>query len=133
MWIKFANLCRKSDRMILAEKTIESLLAPPSLDKGHHSREQGLKAPPDVVYAHLKFLWARGAQEDSLNYLRQFSADVARDLQTELEHPRNSSKHRNDQLIRLLARCYFKLGDWQVQRNESWGSVSRCICVMKRH
>lgn len=27
MWIKFANLCRKSDRMVLADKTINSLLA----------------------------------------------------------------------------------------------------------
>ncbi|KAJ8079507.1 phosphatidylinositol kinase- protein kinase tor1 [Marasmius tenuissimus] len=123
MWIKFANLCRKSDRMILAEKTIESLLSPPSLDKAHHPREQqGLKAPPDVVYAHLKFLWANGAQEESLNYLRQFSGKVARDLQAELEHPRNTSKQRNEQLIKLLARCYFKLGEWQVQRNDSWGS-----------
>jgi len=28
MWIKFANLCRKSDRMALSEKTINSLLSP---------------------------------------------------------------------------------------------------------
>lgn len=28
MWIKFANLCRKSERMVLAEKTINSLLTP---------------------------------------------------------------------------------------------------------
>jgi FKBP12-rapamycin complex-associated protein len=28
MWIKFANLCRKNDRMVLAEKTINSLLSP---------------------------------------------------------------------------------------------------------
>ena len=28
MWIKFANLCRKSDRMVLAEKTLNSLLGP---------------------------------------------------------------------------------------------------------
>ncbi|KAJ3508971.1 hypothetical protein NMY22_g16449 [Coprinellus aureogranulatus] len=28
MWIKFANLCRKSDRMVLAEKTFSSLLSP---------------------------------------------------------------------------------------------------------
>ncbi len=28
MWIKFANLCRKSGRMVLAEKTINSLLGP---------------------------------------------------------------------------------------------------------
>ena len=31
MWIKFANLCRKSDRMILAEKTINSLGAAPDM------------------------------------------------------------------------------------------------------
>ena len=28
MWIKFANLCRKNDRMVLADKTINSLLSP---------------------------------------------------------------------------------------------------------
>lgn len=28
MWIKFANLCRKSERIVLAEKTINSLLSP---------------------------------------------------------------------------------------------------------
>lgn len=28
MWIKFANLCRKNDRMQLADKTISSLLIP---------------------------------------------------------------------------------------------------------
>lgn len=28
MWIKFANLCRKSDRMALAGKTINTLLDP---------------------------------------------------------------------------------------------------------
>jgi FKBP12-rapamycin complex-associated protein len=28
MWIKFANLCRKNERMVLAEKTINSLLSP---------------------------------------------------------------------------------------------------------
>ena len=27
MWIKFANLCRKSERMMLADKTINSLLS----------------------------------------------------------------------------------------------------------
>uniref|UniRef100_A0A0W0G7G9 non-specific serine/threonine protein kinase n=1 Tax=Moniliophthora roreri TaxID=221103 RepID=A0A0W0G7G9_MONRR len=139
MWIKFANLCRKSDRMVLAEKTIESLLSPPSMDKGHRSREQtGLKAPPDVVYAHLKFLWANGAQEESLGYLRQFSNKVARDLQAENEHPRNPSKQRNEQLIRLLARCYFKLGEWQVEMNVNWGSqlvpdILHCYILATRY
>jgi FKBP12-rapamycin complex-associated protein len=34
MWIKFANLCRKSDRMALAEKTINSLLSPERVRHG---------------------------------------------------------------------------------------------------
>ena len=36
-WIKFANLCRKSDRMFLAEKTINSLLTPEKVCNGLRS------------------------------------------------------------------------------------------------
>jgi serine/threonine-protein kinase mTOR len=38
MWIKFANLCRKNDHMVLAEKTINSLLSP--------ERVRTLELPP---------------------------------------------------------------------------------------
>lgn len=34
MWIKFANLCRKSDRLGLAEKTLNSLLGPQDASAG---------------------------------------------------------------------------------------------------
>ena len=33
MWIKFSNLCRKNDRMALAEKTINSLLSPDKVSR----------------------------------------------------------------------------------------------------
>jgi FKBP12-rapamycin complex-associated protein len=36
MWIKFANLCRKSDRNVLAEKTLNSLL-------GHTGEEEKVR------------------------------------------------------------------------------------------
>ncbi|THV05541.1 FAT-domain-containing protein [Dendrothele bispora CBS 962.96] len=130
MWIKFANLCRKSERMVLAEKTIESLLSTsPTNDQGHHIRvQQSQRAPPDVVYAHLKYIWVNGAREESLQYLRQFSAQVARDLQLENEHQRSgASKQRNEHLSRLLARCYFKLGEWQKQLSPDWGSIVQDI------
>ncbi|KAF8448980.1 phosphatidylinositol 3-kinase [Boletus edulis BED1] len=124
MWIKFANLCRKSDRMALAEKTINSLLSPERL---HHLRDdqQHPKAPPNVVYAQLKYMWANGSREDSLNFLRQFSASLARDLQVEtkeLSQRPGVSKHKLDELSRLLARCYFKQGQWQVELKEDWGA-----------
>ena len=86
-----------------------------------------MKAPPNVVYAQLKFMWASGAREDSLSFLRQFSASLARDLQSEsAEHSQRAavSKHKLDELSRLLARCYFKQGEWQVELKDDWGSVS---------
>ncbi|KAG2355693.1 atypical PIKK FRAP protein kinase [Suillus spraguei] len=119
MWIKFANLCRKSDRMALAEKTINSLLSPERLQ--HLRDDQHMKAPPNVVYAQLKYMWSTGAREESLNFLRQFSASLARDLQVESkDHSQRSGvgKPKLDELSRLLARCYFKQGQWQVELKE---------------
>lgn len=86
-----------------------------------------MKAPPNVVYAQLKFMWASGARDESLNFLRQFSGSLARDLQVEsAEHPQRTpvSKNKLDELSRLLARCYFKQGEWQVEIREDWGSVN---------
>jgi FKBP12-rapamycin complex-associated protein len=123
MWIKFANLCRKSDRMALAEKTINSLLSPERLQ--HLRDDQHMKAPPNVVYAQLKYMWSTGAREESLNFLRQFSASLARDLQVESkDHSQRSGvgKPKLDELSRLLARCYFKQGQWQVDLKEDWGA-----------
>lgn len=124
-WIKFANLCRKSGRMVLAEKTLNSLLGPEA-----HSMDaplSGPKAPPAVIYSHLKFMWACGARAESLNYLREFTANLAEDLgltttdaQRRLLLPDVRASPRLDEFAKLLARCYFKLGEWQVAMNEEW-------------
>ncbi|KAF9006075.1 phosphatidylinositol 3-kinase [Cyathus striatus] len=121
MWIKFANLCRKSERMVLAEKTINSLLSPDRRTHDHHHS----KAPPNVVYAQLKYMWATGAKEESLTFLRQFSTSLSRDLQQESNehvHRAGVSKQKLAEVSKLLARCYFKLGDWQVQLSDDWTS-----------
>ncbi|KAJ6516644.1 phosphatidylinositol 3-kinase [Mycena vitilis] len=120
-FIKFANLCRKSDRMPLAEKTINSLLSPDRLQ--HLREEHHTKAPPNVVYAQLKYMWAQGAREGSLAELRQFTVSLAKDLQAESsDHAQRAglSKDRLNQLSKLLARCYFKQGEWQVALDENW-------------
>lgn len=86
-----------------------------------------MKAPPNVVYAQLKYMWANGSREDSLGFLRQFSASLARDLQVETKElflRPSVSKHKLDELSRLLARCYFKQGQWQVELKEDWDAVS---------
>lgn len=72
-------------------------------------------------------MWANGSREDSLSFLRQFSASLARDLQVETKENSQRpgvNKHKLDELSRLLARCYFKQGQWQVELKEDWGEVS---------
>jgi len=86
-----------------------------------------MKAPPNVVYAQLKYMWATGAREESLTFLRQFSGSLSRDLDVETsEHAQRSgiSKTKLAELSRLLARCYFKQGEWQAELNPDWSIVS---------
>lgn len=146
MWIKFANLCRKSDRMVLAEKTINSLLSSDrvstssavstsSSDVQKPYRDQ-MKAPNAVVYAQLKYIWATGAREESLNYLRTFCANLERGLQNGVsaqlpDQLRQKPDEKLDEISRLLARCYLKLGEWQVALRDDWGSVSGNLMFAK--
>ncbi|TRM60259.1 armadillo-type protein [Schizophyllum amplum] len=114
MWIKFANLCRKNDRMALAEKTIRSLLSPRAI---HGYDLHHVKAPPNVVYAQLKYMWACGNCDESLQFLREFSDK----LQADVKDPRTqASPDKHVLSAKLLARCYFKQASWQAQRNEEW-------------
>ncbi|KAI0825631.1 FAT domain-containing protein [Irpex lacteus] len=120
-WIKFANLCRKSERMVLAEKTINSLLSPNQLQSQYRDLQQASKAPPHVVYAHLKFAWANGAHEDSLRFLVKFTGSLARDLHPDSgEVNTYAGRQKFKDLSKLLARCWFKQGQWQVELFEDW-------------
>jgi hypothetical protein len=79
-----------------------------------------------VVYAQLKYMWASGSKEESLNFLRSFATNLSRDLEAETTQrgQRSSvSKQKLDELARLLARCYFKQGEWQMELSDSWATV----------
>ncbi|KAF8064841.1 phosphatidylinositol 3-kinase [Lyophyllum atratum] len=121
-WINFANLCRKSNRMPLAEKTLNSLLLP---ERNQHLPDQAThtKAPPHIVYAQLRFMWAMGAKEESLQFIHQFSANLSRDLQHETSKDpiqASLSTQKLTELSKLIARCYLKTGDWQVELTNDW-------------
>ncbi|OCH96265.1 FAT-domain-containing protein [Obba rivulosa] len=124
MWIKFANLCRKSDRMFLAEKTINSLLSPERLQQFYSDAGGTGKAPPNVVYAHLKYMWSKGVKEGTLVYMRRFAASLQKDLQVGPDAGSQSavSRQKLDELSRLLARCYLKQGEWQVAMKDVWSA-----------
>ena len=72
-------------------------------------------------------MWACGARVESLSYLRDFTSNLAEDLgmanvdeRGNLITPDTHASPRLAEFARLLARCYFKLGEWQVAMNEEW-------------
>ncbi|KOS39997.1 hypothetical protein ACN38_g9146 [Penicillium nordicum] len=75
MSIKFANLCRKSNRMGLAERSLASLETVVSDANGTRT-----VAPPEVTYARLKFSWANGHQLESLEMMKEFTSGLTDDF-----------------------------------------------------
>ncbi|CCD22553.1 phosphatidylinositol kinase-related protein kinase TOR1 NDAI_0A03960 [Naumovozyma dairenensis CBS 421] len=121
MWIKFANLCRRSNKMILAQKALNLLLE----DGGDPSNA---KAPPPVVYAQLKFLWAGGAKKEALRHLIGFTSRMAQDLGLDPSNliaqkiPQSTpvSHSHVEEYTKLLARCFLKQGEWRTCLQPSW-------------
>ncbi|RDL41871.1 ARM repeat-containing protein [Venustampulla echinocandica] len=86
MEIKFANLCRNSGRMGLAEKSLKSLIGNdesldnmlPDADGDSRQNSRRVKnVPAHVQYAVLKFHWAAGKKPQSLEGLRALTAEMA--------------------------------------------------------
>lgn len=124
IWIKFANLCRKSGRMGLAQKALNSLLE----EGGDPDHPNTARAPPPVVYAQLKYLWASGSQKEALRHLIGFTSRMAHDLGLDPSNmiaqsvPQNSTiapSHVED-YTKLLARCFLKQGEWRVSLQANW-------------
>lgn len=85
-----------------------------------------IEAPPEVVYAQLKFMWANGRKEESLQFVRHFGLDLAKDIESESDENgplSTASETRLEDRTRLLARCYLKQGQWQKELNEDWSQV----------
>jgi serine/threonine-protein kinase mTOR len=126
IWIKFANLCRKSERIGLAERSLLSLGS---------MTDDALSSPPAVAYARLKFHWATGNKADALAKLKDFTqvkADEYQQRKTRLALPNHQHNGMNgvegvahelltrqreeesvDQLGILLAKCFRRQGQWQ--------------------
>ncbi|RKO90751.1 armadillo-type protein, partial [Blyttiomyces helicus] len=116
MWIKFANLCRKSGRLTLSFKTLSGLLTNESKD--FRALDIANNAPP-VVYGCLKHLWASGHPEEAFHQMKAFTKSVVdrlgvstlNDINFQIECSRGDLG--KIALVRTLARCYLKLGEWQ--------------------
>ncbi|KAL0486430.1 phosphatidylinositol kinase-related protein kinase TOR [Acrasis kona] len=133
VWIKFASLCRKSNKMQLSEKTLLKLIRvnlsnaastisqqPETLLQFHH------QIHPKVTFEYIKHLWASHSHQISFGMLQRFTKYL------ENNHRSNNHHHRHlhdahqqqmdvngdydesaNQVNRLLARCYLQLGSMQ--------------------
>ncbi|KAF9952831.1 phosphatidylinositol kinase- protein kinase tor1 [Mortierella alpina] len=125
MRIKFMNLCRKSGRLRLAEQAMVSLMGQQTAEMPFSQMIQ--ITPPQVVYAKLKYMWARGVREQTLGCLRQFTDLLAADLGLGTGGTNGAArtgvhqaKGTDEDFSRLLARCYLKQGEWQFAMQEDW-------------
>ncbi|KAJ8929828.1 hypothetical protein NQ314_017426 [Rhamnusium bicolor] len=101
-WLKYAALCRKSGSMRLSHKTLVMLL-------GHDPESNPQLALPNsqphVTFAYAKHLWATDQRQRAFQQLEYFLSDYT-------QHPSDPNINPEDRL-RLLARCYLKLGAWR--------------------
>lgn len=129
-WIQFVDLCRTSDRITLAEKTLSSLVG----DTRVAYDEQQIRAPPPVIFAYHRLAWAKHSREgqrdervSDLIQLRNFTETLAVDIQTRTRDPNAPAVTSQDHLYveyqKLLARCYVELGSWQTQLRENAISI----------
>ncbi|KAI8925792.1 armadillo-type protein [Entophlyctis helioformis] len=140
-WIKFSNLCRKSGRLTLSQKTLSSLLTEQNKDFTTISLSAN---PPAVVYGCLKHLWTAGNREHSFEQMKSFTSllssrlglvtagNVNHPLEFDTTARPDSPEHADN--LRLLARCFLKVGHWQMavkdELNESiLPDILRSFCA----
>ncbi|OLL26279.1 Phosphatidylinositol 3-kinase tor2 [Neolecta irregularis DAH-3] len=138
-WIKFANLCRKSGRLGLTEKSLNSLLDEDEQIDDFHTIT---KAPSQVVYAHLKYLWATGRRDEAFSHLCDFTAKMSQNLGVSIiqdappyaapaiisqRHPSSSDQ------TRLLARCYLKQGEWHIALTRNWTTGDHAEDILRSY
>jgi len=76
------------------------------------------------VYAHLKVMWAKGAKEEALKFLRTFCISLSRDIGFEQpDHRVNVEKAFIDDARHLLARSFIKQGQWRQELSTTWTPV----------
>eukprot|EP01105_Mastigella_eilhardi_P021948 TRINITY_DN5365_c0_g1_i1.p1 TRINITY_DN5365_c0_g1~~TRINITY_DN5365_c0_g1_i1.p1 ORF type:complete len:2426 (-),score=601.66 TRINITY_DN5365_c0_g1_i1:7080-14204(-) len=115
-WLKFVGLCRKSGRLRLAFKTLNTLVNRELVPDCEHLPIEY----PHVAFAYVKTLWSaakdRGELDQSFKLLQFFKERML---------------HSDD--IRLKGRTFLKLGDWQFQlvETESETAINEILASVK--
>lgn len=128
--IKFANLCRKSGRTNLAEKTLISLKESSIHLQGvpGNNNEGASFTNPMLVYSQLKLLWDINEKERAFSTLCSFTYDLSAALCLKADQLVSPEKPKElpcdemlyDKLRKILCKCFLKQGQWQMHLNSDW-------------
>lgn len=139
MWIKFSNLCRKSGRYSTAKDILLNLM---QITHGPTIADLSQFKQPlfFVIYAYLKLLWASNLKETTYEMLKTFTEQIQTDLSSRISIPKTATINAvytsaASQLpspssnalgldSKLLARCYVKLGQWELDISGSLQEVN---------
>ncbi|KAM9299260.1 serine/threonine-protein kinase mTOR [Gastrophryne carolinensis] len=105
-WLKYASLCGKSGRLALSHKTLVMLLG---MDPALESDQPLPTAHPQVTYAYMKYMWKSTRKIEAFQHMQKFVSNV----QLQAQHVADDPQHKQE-LQKLMARCYLKLGEWQL-------------------
>jgi FKBP12-rapamycin complex-associated protein len=104
VWLKFASLCRKSNKMQLSSKTLSKLVNGfDPLQNPELLLSPAANVHPKVSFEYLQHMWAEGRENQALQLLSRFVENVSGTTTTTTSNNNNV----------LLARCYLTLGQWQ--------------------
>jgi len=111
VWLKFASLSRKSNKMQLSAKTLSLLVRGfDPLQSPELLLDPRAAVHPKVAFEYMKHMWAEGREVQSFQLLSQFVDNATT----------NNA---------LTARCYLTLGQWQkslAQANRSSSKATDC-------
>ncbi|KAG8650537.1 serine/threonine-protein kinase TOR isoform X2 [Manihot esculenta] len=111
-WLKFANLCLKTNRISQARSTLVKLL---QYDPETCLENERYHGPPQVILAYLKYQWSLGEdhkRKEAFARLQNLAIELSSSPNIHSIAPTGlfSSSSSN---APLLARVYLELGSWQ--------------------
>lgn len=110
MWVKFASMCRKENRMGMAKRVICSLMDLP----GDTDLER-INIPMDKPYLSLaicKQIWADGHKTEAYNSVKKLASTLDRLIN---KNSRLLPMEQVETMNHITSKCFLKLGDWNME------------------
>ncbi|KAI6224301.1 Serine/threonine-protein kinase TOR [Aphelenchoides fujianensis] len=110
MWVKFASMCRQQNKMSMSRRVLCNLLGEPegtALDQVEIPLDK-----PFLALAVCKQNWVDGFKRNAYTSVTKLASTVHRLI----DKSRDSiSEYQLEPMRHLTAKCYLKLGDWNME------------------